>query len=81
MMAAATPAMKPEVHDTPIFAGLDMSSRLVGSDLYMAISAVPCTANFAIVYGICLKRIGTNPEYQPARPSVWTNLPIAAKVP
>eukprot|EP00971_Amphidinium_carterae_P252684 5016691-Amphidinium_carterae.2 len=29
-----------------------------------------CTANLAIVYGICLKRMGTKPEYQPAKPSV-----------
>jgi len=28
----------------------------------MASAAFPWTANLAIVYGICLKRIGTKPE-------------------
>ena len=42
--------------------GLDGQEGDLLIELQIASAALPCTANLAIVYGICLKSIGTNPE-------------------
>merc|ERR1719409_2224575 len=62
MMAEATPAMIPEVRDTPTFPDLLILSGLEPMAPYIDSAAEPWTANLAIVYGICLKQMGPKPE-------------------
>merc|ERR1719188_930980 len=58
MTADTTPAITPEPRDTPVFSTAPQSDGFVPMELYMASAARPCTANLAMVYGTCLKRMG-----------------------
>merc|ERR1711920_457412 len=62
MMADTTPAMTPEPRETEVLSTTPQSFGLLPMLPYMASAARPCTANFAMVYGICLKRMGPKPE-------------------
>merc|ERR1719336_1941744 len=62
MIADTTPATTPELRDTPVFRTAPQSAGDLPMLLYMASATRPCTANLAMVYGTCLKRMGPKPE-------------------
>merc|ERR1711920_1065305 len=62
MIADTTPATTPELRETPVFTKAPQSPGDLPRLPYMDSATRPCTANFAIVYGTCLKRIGPKPE-------------------
>ena len=57
-MAAATPATTPEPSEMPMLVAGLTSFGVLPMLEYMISAALPCTANLAIVYGICLNKIG-----------------------
>mmetsp|Transcript_18285 Transcript_18285/g.56721 ORF Transcript_18285/g.56721 Transcript_18285/m.56721 type:complete len:210 (-) Transcript_18285:534-1163(-) len=62
MMAAATPAMVPDDSAMAILVDSEAVFMSVRVAAAMASAALPWTANLAMVYGICLNRIGPKPE-------------------
>merc|ERR1712046_232495 len=79
MVAAATPATTPEANEVARTPDLLIFSGDVPMALNICSATFCCTANFAMVYGICLNSMGAKPAYKPfTTPSSPTNfLPTA----